>query len=132
MPPLVGAIFLVVVYAVVSFDVFFLGYAGVPFSLSGTIKLFTNTLYTFYAYYLLAYLVFFLYLIIVEKINKLSVLVVMVSGFLYGLITLLFPVNQQDTVSILISLVIAVSGVICAACYYYLDKKFRRLFLAKR
>lgn len=127
-----GAIFLVVGYAIVSFDVFFLGYAGLPFSLSGAIKLLTSTLYTFYVYYLLAYLVFFLYLIIVEKINKLSLLVAMVSGFLYGLIPLFFPVNHKDTMSLVIGLVIAVSGVRCAACYYYLDKKFRRLFLVKR
>lgn len=132
MPPLIGAIFLVVVYAIVSFDVFFWGYAGLPFSLSSTIKLLISNLYTFYVYYLLAYLVFFLYLIIVEKISKLSVIVAMVSGFLYGLISLFFPVNHQGIMSIVICLVIAVSGVMCAACYYYLDKKFRRLFLVKK
>lgn len=128
-PPLVGTVFLVVVYAIIYFDVFFWGYAGLPFRLSSTIKLLISNLYNFYVYYLLAYLVFFLYLIVLEKIDKLSLLIVIVSGFIYGLIPLLF--DRKSSLSFLICLAIAVSGAMCAACYYYLDKKLRPLNLAK-
>ena len=128
-PPLVGAIFLAVINHISTFDTVLWGYATLFENIRIVIILLVGTIVTFYVYYLLAYLVFFLYLIILEKTKKLSLLVVMVSGFIYGLIPLLF--DHKSVESILIVVVIAVSGAMCAACYYYLDKKLRPLYSVK-
>ena len=130
-PPLVGAIFLVLVYTISTFDTMFWGRATALENIRVSIIILVGTIVTFYVYYLLAYLVFFLYLIILEKMKKLSLLVVMVSGFIYGLIPLFFANNSKSVTNIVICLVIAISGAMCAACYYYLDKRFRSLYLAK-
>ena len=129
LPPLVGAIFLVLVYTISTFDTVLWGYATLFENIRVVIILLVGTIVTFYVYYLLAYLVFFLYLVILEKVDKLSLLVVIISGFIYGLIPLLF--DHKSLLSILICLAIGISGSICGACYYYLDKKLRPLYLAK-
>jgi len=128
-PPLIGAIFLAVINHISTFDTVLWGYATLLENIRIAIILLIGNIVNFYVYYLLAYLVFFLYLIILEKTKKLSLVIVMVSGFIYGLIPLLF--DHKSVESILIVVVIAVSGAICAACYYYLDKKLRRLYSVK-
>lgn len=128
-PPLVGAIFLAVINYISTFDTVLWGYATLLENIRISIILLVGTIVTFYVYYVLAYLVFFLYLIVLEKIKKLSLVIVMVSGFIYGLIPLLF--DHKSVESILIVVIIAVSGVMCAACYYYLDKKLRPLYSVK-
>ena len=128
-PPLVGAVFLAVMNHISTFDTVLWGYATLFENIRIGVILLTGTIVTFYVYYLLAYLVFFLYLIILEKTKKLRLVIVMVSGFIYGLIPLLF--DHKSLESILIVVVIAISGAMCAACYYYLDKRFRSLYLAK-
>jgi len=128
-PPLIGAIFLAVINHISTFDTVLWGYATLLENIRIAIILLIGNIVNFYVYYLLAYLVFFLYLIILEKTKKLSLVIVVVSGFIYGLIPLLF--DHKSVESILIVVVIAVSGAICAACYYYLDKKLRRLYSVK-
>ena len=128
-PPLVGAIFLAVIHHILTFDTVLWGYATLLENIGIVITLLVGTIVTFYVYYLLAYLVFFLYLIVLEKKKNLSLVIVMVSGFIYGLIPLLF--DHKSVESILIGVVIALSGAICAACYYYLDKKLRPLYSVK-
>ena len=128
-PPLIGAIFLAVINHISTFDTVLWGYATLLENIRIAIILLIGNIVNFYVYYLLAYLVFFLYLIILEKTKKLSLVIVMVSGFIYGLIPLLF--DHKSVESILIVVVIAVSGAICAACYYYLDEKFRSLYSVK-
>ena len=130
-PPLVGAVFLAVMNHISTFDTVLWGYATLFENIRIGVILLTGTIVTFYVYYLLAYLVFFLYLIILEKTTKLNLVIVMVSGFIYGLIPLFFDNNYKSVTNIVICLVIAVSGAICAACYYYLDKKFRPLTVVK-
>ncbi len=129
LPPLVGAVFLVLVYSISTFDTMFWGHATLLENIRVSIIILVGNIFTFYVYYLLAYLVFFLYLIILEKTKKLSLLVVIISGFIYGLIPLLF--DHKSVESILIVVIIAVSGAMCAACYYYLDKKLRPLYSVK-
>lgn len=128
-PPLVGAVFLAVINHISTFDTVLWGYATLFENIRVTIILLVGSIITFYVYYLLTYLVFFLYLIILEKTNRLGLVVVMISGFIYGLIPLLF--DYRTLTSILISLFIAVSGALCAACYYYLDEKLRPSNLVK-
>lgn len=130
-PPLVGTVFLVLVYTISTFDTMFWGHSTVLENIRVFIILLIGNIVTFYVYYLLAYLVFFLYLIVLEKIDKLSLLIVIVSGFSYGLMPLFFANNSKSSLSILMCLAIAVSGAMCAACYYYLDKKLRPLNSAR-
>ena len=87
--PLVGAVFLAVINHISTFDTVLWGYATLFENIRIGVILLTGTIVTFYVYYLLAYLVFFLYLIILEKTKKLNLVIVMVSGFIYGLIPLL-------------------------------------------
>lgn len=130
-PPLVGAIFLAVINHISTFDTVLWGYATLFENIRIVIILLVGTIVTFYVYYLLAYLVFFIYLLILEKTKKLSLVIAMVSGFIYGLIPIFFANNYKSVTNIVICLVIAISGAICAACYYYLDKKFRPLNVVK-
>ena len=130
-PPLVGAIFLAVINHISTFDTVLWGYATLFENIRIVIILLVGTIVTFYVYYVLAYLVFFIYLIILEKTKKLSLVIAMVSGFIYGLIPLFFANNYKSVTNIVICLVIAISGALCAACYYYLDKKFRPLNVVK-
>ena len=130
-PPLVGAIFLAVINYISTFDTVLWGYATLLENIRISIIPLVGTIVTFYVYYVLAYLVFFLYLIVLEKIKKLSLIVVIVSGFIYGIIPLFFANNYKSVTNIVICLMIAISGAMCAACYYYLDKRFRSLYLAK-
>lgn len=130
-PPLVGAIFLAVINHISTFDTVLWGYATLFENIRIVIILLVGTIVTFYVYYLLAYLVFFIYLLILEKTKKLSLVIAMVSGFIYGLIPIFFANNYKSVTNIVICLVIAISGAICAACYYYLDKKFRPLTVVK-
>lgn len=109
-----------VINSISTFDTVLWGYATLLKNIGISIILLVGTILTFYVYYLFAYLVFFLYLIILEKTKKLSLIVVMISGFLYGLIPVLFDHRSLD--SILISLFIGISGALCAACYYYLHE----------
>ena len=130
-PPLVGAIFLAVINHISTFDTVLWGYATLFENIRIVIILLVGTIVTFYVYYLLAYLVFFIYLLILEKTKKLSLVIAMVSGFIYGLIPIFFANNYKSVTNIVICLVIAISGAICAACYYYLDKKLRPLYSVK-
>lgn len=130
-PPLVGAIFLAVINHISTFDTVLWGYATLFENIRIVIILLVGTIVTFYVYYVLAYLIFFIYLIILEKTKKLSLVIAMVSGFIYGLIPIFFANNYKSVTNIVICLVIAVSGALCAACYYYLDKKFRPLNVVK-
>ena len=130
-PPLVGAIFLAVINHISTFDTVLWVYATLFENIRIVIILLVGTIVTFYVYYVLAYLVFFIYLIILEKTKKLSLVIAMVSGFIYGLIPMFFANNYKSVTNIVICLVIAISGALCAACYYYLDKKFRPLTVVK-
>lgn len=121
-PPLVGAVFLAVANDIATFDPMFWGYATLLENIRITILLLVGSIITFYVYYLFAYLPFFLYLLVLEKTNRLSLVVVMISGFIYGLIPLVF--ERNTLLSVVIPLFIGISGAMCGACYYYLDKKF--------
>ncbi len=122
-PPLVGAVFLALAYTIFTFDTVLWGYATLFENIRIVITLLAGTIVTFYVYYTLAYVVFFIYLIILQKIGKLSLSLAMISGFLYGLIPLMFDHNTW--LSIWISLAVGISGAVCAGCYYYLDRRLK-------
>ncbi|PNK59497.1 hypothetical protein A6J60_000415 [Psychrobacter sp. FDAARGOS_221] len=125
-PPLVGALVLAIAFAIsMQFDSLIQS-LELPVS-AEFISLF-KTLYTFYFYYLLVYIPFFIYLTLLKAFGKLSLATVLVSGFVYGLSPLLFsrPGKGVSVDDVVLLTVIVISGVLCAGCYYWLDKKLSR------